>query len=99
MDAVMLIGFMLIILFIVSLVISWKFQYRAEGKDERGKQILNTAYTAAFPVFPIGWLLITLYDDFVAAVPFPIYKKLMWILVLLGFIVHGAVIYFLKKRW
>lgn len=97
MDVIMIMSFILIIPFIISLIISWKFQFGKEGKDERGQQVLNTAYTFAFPVFPVGWLLITLFDDFVHAIPFDVYKQLIWIVVLLGFIVHGLMIKILNK--
>src|SRR5690625_7789647 len=65
------------IMFITSIVISLRFQFGSEGKDERGQKIINTAYSVAFPIIPIGWLLITLYDDFIQSVGYSAYKWLI----------------------
>lgn len=53
------------ILFLSALLITFKFSFGSEGKDERGQKVLNHGYMAAFPIIPIGWLLVTLYDDYV----------------------------------
>lgn len=84
--------------FIIALIISLKFQFSAQGNDERGKKIINTAYMLAFPIFPIGWLLITLYHDYENAIGYDFYRWLIWILVLLGFIIHGFSIKVLSSR-
>src|SRR5690625_7547377 len=85
--------------FITSIVISLRFQLGSEGKDERGQKIINTAYSVAFPIIPIGWLLITLYDDFIQSVGYSAYKWLIWVLIILAFIVHGVTIFILKRKW
>src|SRR5690625_7247110 len=85
--------------FITSIVISLRFQFGSEGKDERGQKIINTAYSVAFPIIPIGWLLITLYDDFIQSVGYSAYKWLIWVLIILAFIVHGVTIFILKRKW
>jgi len=87
------------IMFITSIVISLRFQFGSEGKDERGQKIINTAYSVAFPIIPIGWLLITLYDDFIQSVGYSAYKWLIWVLIILAFIVHGVTIFILKRKW
>lgn len=99
MDIMKVVGyFIFMIVFVISLVISFKFQFSAEGKDERGQHILNFAYTAAFPIIPIGWLLISLYNDFINTVGYEAYKWLIWILVILAFIVHGVAIFVMKRK-
>lgn len=100
MDMMKVIGYIVFMaLFLTALFIIFKFQFGSEGKDERGQKILNTAYMAAFPIIPIGWLLVTLYDDYVQMVGYDLYKWLIWILVVAAFIVHGATIFILKRRW
>src|SRR5690625_5240242 len=87
------------IMFITSIVISLRFQFGSEGKDERGQKIINTAYSVAFPIIPIGWLLITLYDDFIQSVGYSAYNWLIWVLIILAFIVDGVKILILKRKW
>lgn len=89
----------LMAMFLNALFVIFKFQFGSEGKDERGQKILNFAYTAAFPIIPIGWLLITLYDDYIQGIDFDLYKWLIWILVVTAFIVQGATIFILKRKW
>jgi len=100
MDLMKVIGYIVFMaLFLMALFIIFKFQFGSEGKDERGQKILNTAYMTAFPIIPIGWLFITLYDDYVQVIGYDLYKWLIWILVVAAFIVHGATIFLLKRRW
>src|SRR5690625_7484506 len=87
------------IMFITSIVISLRFQFGSEGKDERGQKIINTAYSVAFPIIPIGWLLITLYDDFIQSVGYSAYKWLIWVLIILSFIVHVLTIFIFMRNW
>lgn len=87
------------VFFLFALFNIFKFQFGSEGKDERGQKILNTAYMAAFPIIPIGWLLITLYDDYVTIIGYDLYKWLIWILVIGAFIIQGATIFILKRKW
>ena len=89
----------LMAMFLNALFVIFKFQFGSEGKDERGQKILNFAYTAASPIIPIGWLLITLYDDYIKGIDFDLYKWLIWILVVTAFIVQGATIFILKRKW
>lgn len=84
--------------FIIAIIIGLKFQFSAQGKDERGQHIINTSYMIAFPIFPIGWLMVTLYNDFIDIVAYDLYRWLIWILVLLAFIIHGFMIKLLSMR-
>lgn len=100
MDFAKVFGYIIfMVLFILALFVIFKFQFGSEGKDERGQKILNTAYMAAFPVIPIGWLFITLYDDYVQIIGYDLYKWLIWILVVSAFITHGVTIFTLKRKW
>lgn len=84
--------------FIVALFISLKFQFGSEGKDERGQQINNYAYMTAFPLFPIGWLLTQLYDDFVQPIEPDVYKGIMAALIAGAYIIHALTITILKRK-
>ncbi|WP_456274579.1 hypothetical protein [Bacillus sp. AK031] len=91
-------GIILMPLFLVSLWVSLKFIFGDEGKDERGSQIKNAAYTYSFPIFPIGWLLIDSYHSYISPMTFAAYQDAIWILVLLTFIVQGLVIFIYKRK-
>ncbi len=54
-----------IIILFIAVFISLKFEMGEENKDERGKSISNKSYGIVFPLMPLGWLLIELYDQFI----------------------------------
>ncbi|MDV2581697.1 hypothetical protein [Alkalibacillus haloalkaliphilus] len=94
-------AFLILILvpfFLVALYIQLKFHFGSESKNDRNNKILLKSYRYAAPIFPIGWLLIELYDRFVHSLSFDFYKDYLWVLLLLIFIVQGFFIVILKKR-
>ena len=52
-------------IFFASVWFSVKFQFGEESKDERGKNILNTSYSIAFPISILGWFFIFLIDEYI----------------------------------
>ncbi|WP_078394196.1 hypothetical protein [Shouchella patagoniensis] len=88
-----------VVVFFGALFISLKFQWGEEGKDERGKQILNTSYGIAFPLLPLGWLFIELYSDYVSSVSYEQYKMAIWFLLTGMYILHALFILVLRKKY
>src|SRR5699024_7224147 len=86
-----------VLLFVISVIISLKFQFGREGKDERGKKILNVSYGIAFPLIIIGWLIITLLGEFLITDSFESIQKAIWFLVTGTFIIHAATVFSLKR--
>ncbi len=91
-------GLILVPIFLICLYISLKFIWGAEGKTERGKQIINVSYVSSAPIFPIGWLLIESYHTYINTLTFDTYRDSIWVLILLTFIAQGLVIFILKNR-
>ncbi|WP_186580943.1 hypothetical protein [Aquibacillus kalidii] len=88
----------LVPIFLICLFVSLKFIWGEEGKDERGKQIITTSYMMSSPIFPIGWLIVESYHNYVDSLSFSVYRDCIWVLVLLTFIVQGSVIFKFKRQ-
>mgnify|MGYP001427345532 CR=1 FL=1 len=86
-----------IIIFFWSVYYSLKFEWSAEGKDERGQAILNASYGIALPVVPLGWLVIELTNDYVYALSYEEYQTAIWFLVTGVFIIH-AITLVIRRR-
>src|SRR5690625_5638222 len=68
MAVLLLIGILVyILLFFASVFFSLKFQFGKEGKDERGKEILNISYGFAFPLVILGWFIISLINEYMVS--------------------------------
>ncbi|MFC0522890.1 hypothetical protein ACFFGV_04705 [Pontibacillus salicampi] len=89
---------LLVPLFIVYLIVSLKFQFGEEGKDERGMQILNRSYMYSSPIFPIGWLLVEVVHSYLHPLTIEEYRDVFFFIILLTFIIQGLVISIYKKR-
>ncbi|WP_411954860.1 hypothetical protein ACKXGF_03350 [Alkalibacillus sp. S2W] len=95
-------SFLLVIIvpfFIIALYVHQKFEWGSESKDDRGKKIRSEAANKAIPIFPIGWLLIELYNDYIEVVSFELYRDYIAILALLTLTVVGLSIWFLKQKY
>ncbi|MBO0992866.1 hypothetical protein [Bacillus sp. SD088] len=90
-------GIILVPIFLVSLYIILKFTWGEEGKDERGALVLSKSYMISMPILPIGWLILQLIQDFVG-ISYETYRYWIWIMVLVIFIVQGAVIMVYKHK-
>lgn len=85
------------LIFMISVFYSLKFQFGKESKDERGKGILNTSYAFAYPIIILGWLIITLTDEYINAFSLEGYKIAMLILLTGANIIHSIILFSLKK--
>ena len=88
-----------VLIFFVAIFISLKFEMGEENKDERGKSISNKSYGIVFPLMPLGWLLIELYDQFIKNLDYDTYKLAIWFLITGLLILQAAIIMVLKRRY
>ena len=86
-----------VIIFFVAVFTSLKFQFGEEFKDERGQNILNKAYGIAFPLIPLGWFLIELYDQYIQPLDYETYKLVIWFLISGLLILHASIVSVLRK--
>ncbi|TCI51984.1 hypothetical protein EVJ20_13290 [Exiguobacterium sp. SH0S1] len=93
-----LILMILLPLFLIAFVISVKFIYSEEGKDERGREITNASYMHASPIFPIGWLLVEIYHKQFEPLSVDMYRDTIAIILFVTVIVQGITIFTLKRR-
>ena len=88
-----------VIIFFIAVFISLKFEMGEENKDERGKSISNKSYGIVFPLMPLGWFLIELYDQFIRHLDYETYKLVIWFLISGLMILHGILISVLKRKY
>lgn len=87
-----------IIIFVAGYV--WlRFEWGAEGKDERGQTILNLSYRISSPLFPLGWFIIKMIDDYAYPISYELYKELIWFLLTGLIIIHAIAITFFKRKY
>ncbi len=94
---IVIIGYVL--LFFFAVFIQLKFEWGEEGKDERGKNIANKSYSIVFPLIPLGWLLIELYDGYISEIDYEAYKLAIWYLLTGLIILHAINITIFKKKY
>lgn len=75
-----------------------KFTYSLEGRDERGQQIQNISFRYSIPILPIGWLIVDSYHKYISELSLEFFRDTVWILIILMFIVQGAIISSLRKK-
>ena len=88
-----------VLIFFIAVFISLKFEMGEENKDERGKSISNKSYGIVFPLMPLGWFLIELYDQFISHLDYDTYKLVIWFLISGLMILHGIIISVLKRKY
>lgn len=88
-----------VLIFFIAVFISLKFEMGEENKDERGKSISNKSYGVVFPLMPLGWFLIELYDQFISHLNYDTYKLVIWFLITGLMILHAVIITILKRRY
>lgn len=88
-----------VIIFFAAMYYSLRFEWGKEGKDERGKIIAGTSYGIVFPLLPLGWLIITLINDYIQPLDYETYKLLIWFLLTGLYIIHAINILVLKRRY
>lgn len=88
-----------VLIFFVAVFISLKFEIGEENKDERGQSISNKSYGLVFPLIPLGWFLIELYDQFISHLDYETYKLAIWFLITGLMILHASILTVLKRRY
>lgn len=88
-----------VLIFFIAVFISLKFEWSEESKDERGKSISNKSYSIVFPLMPLGWFLIELYDQFISSLDYDTYKWAIWFLLTGLMILRSIIITALKRKY
>lgn len=88
-----------VVVFFIAIFISLKFEWGKEAKDERGQSISSKSYRVIFPLLPIGWLAIELFNDFVNPLDYSTYKLAIWFLLTGTFIVQAVAITMLRRKY
>src|SRR5699024_11713449 len=97
-SVLLLIGILVyILLFFAFVFFSLKFQFGKEGKDERGKEILNISYGFAFPLVILGWFIISLINEYMVSLSLESYQTAIWFLITGTYIVHATILLYLKR--
>lgn len=87
-----------VIIFFGAVFYSLKFEWGKEGNDERGKRIAGTSYSIVFPLFPLGWFVLELVNDFIQPLDYETYKLFIWFLLTGLYIIHAINIFVLKRK-
>ncbi|WP_313893163.1 hypothetical protein [Psychrobacillus sp.] len=88
-----------VLIFFLAMYWTFKFEWGSEGKDERGRSISQQSYSIVFPLIPLGWLLIELYNDYISALDYSAYKSAIWFLLTGLYILHAINITILKRKY
>lgn len=88
-----------VLIFFYAVFVYLKFEWGEEGQDERGRRIAGLSYRIIFPLFPLGWLLLELYNDYVAKMTYDNYKLAIWFLLTGLMILHAISITILKRKY
>ena len=88
-----------VLIFFLAIFIVLKFELGEENKDERGKSISNKSYGIVFPLLPLGWFAIELYDQFIQHLQYDTYKLVIWFLITSLMILHATNISILKRKY
>ncbi|MFC4619796.1 hypothetical protein ACFO4N_13875 [Camelliibacillus cellulosilyticus] len=60
---------------------------------------MNRSYAMAFPLVPISWLLIEMYDRYIHHLSYESYKIAIWFMVTGIIILQAALILVFKRRY
>ncbi|KAA0948709.1 hypothetical protein FQ087_17105 [Sporosarcina sp. ANT_H38] len=88
-----------VVIFFIAIFISLKFEWGEEYKDERGKSISNKSYSIVFPLLPLGWLFLELYNRFISALEYDAYKWAIWFLITGLLILQAIILSVLKRKY
>lgn len=88
-----------VLLFFTAMFVVFKFEWGEESKDERGKGISNKSYGIVFPLLPLGWLLIELFDQWINPLNYETYKLVIWFLLTGLMMIHAINISVLKRKY
>lgn len=88
-----------VLIFFIAVFISLRFEWSEENKDERGKSISSKSYRIVFPLMPLGWFLIELYDQYVRTLNYDSYKLAIWFLLTGLIILQAASLTVLRRKY
>lgn len=88
-----------VLIFFIAIYIVLRFEMGEENKDERGKSISNKSYGLVFPILPLGWFLIELYDQFIHHLNYDTYKLVIWFLLTGLMVLHAINISILRRKY
>ncbi|MGN7476299.1 hypothetical protein ACTHOQ_00475 [Solibacillus silvestris] len=88
-----------VLIFFAAVFIVLKFEWGEESKDERGKSISNKSYGLVFPLIPLGWFVIELYDQFIHHLTYETYKLVIWFLITGLMVLHATLVSILRRRY
>jgi hypothetical protein len=86
-----------LVVVIFSIFVWLRFQHGEEGKDERGREIINRSYSIIFPMFLVGWVVVRLIEDFVVPLDGDAWRDAMWYLITGIMILHSVLIFIFRK--
>ncbi len=96
---IMAFAILYVLVFFLAIFIVLKFEFGEKSKDERGKSISNKSYSLVFPLLPLGWLCIELFDQFIQHLQYETYKLVIWFLITGLMILHATNISILKRKY
>ncbi|MCM3739844.1 hypothetical protein M3210_06125 [Oceanobacillus luteolus] len=86
-----------VVIFFIAIFYALKFEFGRESKDERGKSIMNRSYGIIFPLLPLGWFLIEMYDQYIQHLNYETYKLVIWFLISGLMILHATILTVLRR--
>lgn len=81
-----------VLIFFWALIYGLRFEWSAEGEDERGKAIANQSYSIVFPMLPIGLLAFEIIDEYFYTFTYEEYRLAIWLLLTGLYILHSVII-------
>jgi len=94
-----IIAILYVLIFFTAMFVYFKFEWGKEGQDERGREIAGFSYRIVFPLLPLGWFLIELYNDYVKELSYESYKLTIWFLLTGLLILHALILTVLKRKY
>ncbi|QKS69912.1 hypothetical protein FLK61_24330 [Paenalkalicoccus suaedae] len=91
------VNLLLLPLFVLGVLSFLVLSTKKSSDKKESEHALQSTYSFAIPILPIGWLCIELFHRFIQPVSLATYREFIWTLVMLTFIVVGIGAY-MKKR-
>lgn len=88
-----------VLIFFYSVFVYLKFEWGQEGKDERGRTIVSHSYRIVFPLLPLSWLMLELYNDYINELSYSNYKLAIWFILSGLMILHAIIVSVLKRKY
>ncbi|WP_175614434.1 hypothetical protein [Piscibacillus halophilus] len=88
----------LTLVYLISIYVFFKFVWGSEGKDERGERIMGKTAIGAFSVFPVGWILIDSYHEYIQPISYSLYRELISMLIPITFLICAILIVYNRRK-